>query len=115
MVVNLKGTIIQINQNRYRYDYHDFSEEDSIYSLLHSMGYQGGGDTWAGIALGILALKEPSTIPKIELDPEAGSLAVWANSQEPLLIIAKWIGEVVEDKNLLIDAIQIAENEGWME
>ncbi|MBK7076354.1 MAG: hypothetical protein IPH44_29090 [Myxococcales bacterium] len=110
----LRGTIVKAD-NRFRYDYYDVDEPDSSAEFLTASGYQGGGPSWAGIVYGLLALRQPALLPKIEFDEEADGLSVWSRTRATLLSIADVVTAAKEDPALLTAAIAEAVKAGRME
>lgn len=110
----LRGTIVKAD-NRFRYDYYDADQPDSSVEFLTASGYQGGGPSWAGVVYGLLALRQPALLPKIEFDEEADGLSVWSRTRAPLLSIADVITAAKEDPALLTAAIAEAVKAGRME
>jgi len=111
-----RGSIIEIrSQGKTRYDYDDLDEKDPHADRLRSRGYQGGGESWAGIATGLIKLRAPKLGSKLEMDPEAEGLSVWSEDRAALLSLAKLIAEAKENATLLDAAIEAAANDGEME
>lgn len=99
----------------YGYFYYDSSEADSHAPQLRAKGYQGGGDTWAGIVYGLLQLHAPGLYSKVELDPEGGGLVVWSEDREALLRLAELVAAAKDNDVLLEAAIQRALQDNRME
>lgn len=112
---DMRGTIIEISETNFRYDYYDIYEKDSHLEYLDQKGYQGGGPSWEGIIWGVLKIKTPAILEQIEFDAEGEGLAIWCNKREPLEEIAKLVAEVKMNDQLLNEAIKIAEESGIME
>lgn len=107
----MRGKIIDIYKNKYRYDYYDVYEPDTHVGYLNSRGYQGGGPTWEGIIYGALTLKSPSTLDEIRFDAEGDGLAIWSSSRDALETIGELVGELKGDEDFLKVAVERAEED----
>lgn len=105
------GQLVRVSAREFRYDY--FGTE--LAAVLQKKGYQGGGDSWAGIASGLLRSLQPDVLPRVRMDPEAGCLSIWASEPEPLQIVAALIARAVRERPLLMRAIKEAEARAEME
>src|SRR5262245_2069712 len=63
-----RGTIVEAEPGRFRYDYNDAAEPDSHVAQLQAQGYNGGAPTWDGIIHGLLTTRSPALLSKIEVD-----------------------------------------------
>jgi hypothetical protein len=113
--IAIRGSVIEIPNGDFRYDYFDINERDTNFKELIERGYQGGGPSWKGIVYGALKMSDPSIISKIRFDEEAEGLVIWCNDKETLNKIGRLIATVKSDKNLLDDCISVAEQGFKME
>jgi hypothetical protein len=113
----IRGKIIDAGGSlgRFRYDYYDGYEPDSDVGYLQSLGYQGGGPSWAGIVFGLLKLRTPATIGRVQFDEEGEGLAVWSDDREALETIGRLVAEAKTHRDLLRAAIDLAKQERRME
>jgi hypothetical protein len=110
-----RGNLFAVGQGEYAYDYYDSFEEDSIAPMLQQRGYQGGGESWAGIVYGLLKLRAPEILQQVRLDPEAGGLRIWSSNRDSLTKVAKLVTQAHGDSKLLDLAIKAAEIDSEME
>ncbi|MEM1415601.1 MAG: Imm51 family immunity protein [Myxococcota bacterium] len=99
----------------YQYSYYDGDEPDASTEALLARGLQGGGESWAGIVLGLVALRAPELADHLEIDPEADGLRVHADARTPLDAVAALVAEAKRDPALLEAAIARATADGVME
>lgn len=111
----LRGTIVRVSENELRYDYYDVDEPDSIAAALQAKGYQGGGESWAGIVHGLVMLEQPSLMSQLRFDPEGDGLAVWSNDRQALEAVAQLVTRARADAKLLEAAIAKAKADDEME
>lgn len=111
----LRGTIVRVSENEFRYDYYDVDEPDSISAALQAKGYQGGGETWAGIVHGLVMIQRPALMSQLRLDPEAEGLAVWSNDRQVLEAVAALVTRARAEPKLLDAAIAKAKADGELE
>lgn len=97
------------------YSYYDVHEPDSSYAALAAKKLQGGGESWAGIVHGLVALRAPELASKLELDPEGDGLTVRSTSRAALLKVAKLVAIAKKDEALLWEAVARARADGEME
>lgn len=111
----IRGNIIEIGENDYRFDYYDVSESDSHSDYLQKKGFQGGGYSWEGIVYGAIELSDPSILNSIRFDPEAGGLAIWSRDKTSLEKIGRLIAVVKTDNEILMECMEIAQKKLKME
>ena len=111
----LRGTIVRVSENELRYDYYDVDEPDSISAALQAKGFQGGGESWAGIVHGLVMLEQPSLMSRLRFDPEAEGLAVWSADRQSLEAVALLVTRARAEPKLLEAAIARAKADGEME
>lgn len=111
----IRGTLIRVGQTDYRLDYYDYHEQDSHAEFLNAKGYGGGGPSWLGIVYGAIKLADPTILDNIRFDDESDGLAIWSTDKESLIKIGRLISMVKTDERLLLQAIQVAEQNGQME
>jgi len=110
-----RGTIVEVAPRNFRYDYYDVHETDSSYAQLDAKGYQGGGESWAGIVRGLVSLKRPELLRALRFDPEAEGLAIWSADRSALESVAELVAAAKRDPALLQSAIDEAVRAGQME
>jgi hypothetical protein len=113
--IRIRGSVVEIPNNDFRYDYYDIHEEDSHFKQLTAKGYQGGGPTWKGIIYGALKMSDPTILSSIRFDEEAEGLAIWCRDKETLNKIGRLVAVVKLDEKLLADCIKVAESAFEME
>lgn len=99
------GQLVEVGLNQYRYDY----VGSALTPMLQKKGYQGGGESWAGIARGVMALEAPELEAEFRFDPEAGCLSLWATAAEPLRVVDTLLARVESDAGLRKRALARAE------
>jgi hypothetical protein len=90
------GQLVKVAQDLYRYDY----VGHALTPMLQKKGYQGGGESWAGIARGVMALEAPELEAEVRFDPEADCLALWATAAAPLRAVDALLARVERDATL---------------
>ena len=113
--ITIRGNIIVLSENDYRFDYYDVSESDSHSDYLQQEGYQGGGYSWEGIVYGAIKLSEPSILNSIRFDPEADGLAIWSQDRTSLEKIGRLIAVMKTDDKILIECIRVSKKRFKME
>jgi len=103
------------DRREYSYCYYDVTESDSSSQALQAQGFQAGGESWAGIVHGLIALHAPEIEPDIELDPEGDGLAVRSANRAALMTLARLVARAKKDPALLAAAIERAGLDGQME
>jgi hypothetical protein len=103
------------DRREYSYSYYDAAEPDSSSNALQAQGFQGGGESWAGIAHGLIALSAPEFMNDIELDPEADGLSVRSTNRAALMKLARLIATAKKDPALFAAAVERASLDGQME
>lgn len=99
------GQLVEVGPNQYRYDY----VGRALTPMLQKKGYQGGGESWAGIARGVMALEAPELEAELRFDPEADCLALWATAAAPLKAVDGLLARVESDADLRKRALARAE------
>lgn len=102
-------------RREHAYSYCDVLEPDSSSNALAAKKLQGGGESWAGIVHGLVALRAPALASKLELDPEGDALTVRSTSRAALLKVAKLVALAKKDEALLWEAVARARADGEME
>jgi hypothetical protein len=92
----------------YDYSYYDSAEPDSSVALLESWGLQAGGETWAGIVVGLIAPTYPKVMAHLDLDPEADGIAIRSSKRAHLMLVADRIAEAKQDPEILKAAVECA-------
>jgi hypothetical protein len=113
-----RGVLLTVETNgsvEHSYSYYDVNEPDSSADALEARGFQGGGYSWAGIVHGLVALRAPELLGKLELDPEGDGLAVRSTNRAALVTVAKLVAAAKRDETLLTEAIERARRDGEME
>jgi len=112
-----RGEIFEPNEyiSDYGIAYYDVNEADSDYDYLSSQGYQGGGPSWEGILYGLLKIKDPKLLNRIQFDAEGDGLVINGESKRDMEAISFWIDEVKADRKLMQRAIMMANIDGRME
>lgn len=105
------GRLVRVSATTHRYDYVGLA----LTPELHKKGYQGGGETWAGLARGLIALEAPALEGALRLDPEADCLAVWADDEAPLRALDALFARAQTDQRLLRRALTRAAAAGALE
>jgi Immunity protein 51 len=113
-----RGALLTFETNGrvdYSYSYYDVREPDSSVNELLALGLQAGGETWAGIIQGLVALRAPTLAKDLDFDPEADGLAVRSTSRAVLVRVAKLVAAAKRKRSLLVAAIERARLDGRME
>ena len=110
-----RGSIKEVDDGRFIYQYYDVLQPDSHMTVLQSAGFQGGGYTWEGIVYGLLKLRSSETISLVQFDAEGEGLAIWSRRRDALETISKLVSEAKTDCALLSQAIGAAERDRRME
>ena len=110
-----RGRLVASADGQFLYDYYDAHEQDSLASSLQDKGYQGGGESWAGIVYGLLKLHEPDVLQQVSFDPEADGLRIRSASRSTLTRVAELVTKAHGNPKLLAEAIEAAEADSEME
>lgn len=113
--IPIRGDVIEIPGEGFRYDYYDVMEKDSHYKKLESRGYQGGGYSWAGIIYGAMLKSDPRLLGMIRFDEEGEGLVIWSQSKPALQQIGRLVAVVKSDDKILDECIAAAESRFKME
>jgi hypothetical protein len=106
-----RGALVTLETDgrvEYSFSYYDVDEPDSSAEALQARGLQGGGETWAGIIYGLVALRAPHLSDQLELDPESDGLAVRSSERAALLEVARLVATAKRDEAVLEAAISRA-------
>lgn len=109
----IRGKIITIAPNDFRYDYYDIHEEDTHYDKLRSLGYQGGGVTWAAIIYGAIRLSDPKISDNIRFDEESDGVAIWCSDSITLTKVGRLVAFLKNNDELLLRSLE-AGKIGWL-
>jgi len=113
-----RGVIVTLEvdgRREHSYSYYDVHEADASTILLQSLGFQGGGPSWAGIIHGLVALRAPELAAHLDFDPEGDGLAVKSTRRAALQKVAKLVAAAKKDAALLSAAVERARRDGAME
>ncbi len=113
--ITIRGNLITIAENDFRFDYYDVHESDTHLDYLQNNGFQGGGYSWEGIVYGAIKLSEPSILNSIRFDPEAEGLAIWSADKSSLEKVGRLISVVKSDNEILTECINVAKKRFKME
>ena len=113
--ITIRGNIITLTENDYRFDYYDVSESDSHLDFLQKKRFQGGGYSWEGIVYGAIKLSDPSILNSIRFDSEAEGLAIWSSDKSSLEKIGRLIAVLKTDDEILLECISVAKKRFKME
>jgi hypothetical protein len=112
-----RGVVVALSRDgetSYSFSYADSFEPDPSVEWLQERGFQGSGDTWAGIVYGLVARHELALWPRLELDPESGSLSVTSRDREAVLTVARLVARAKREPAELEAAIRRAVQDGRM-
>ncbi|CAL2080852.1 hypothetical protein [Tenacibaculum sp. 190524A05c] len=112
--VPFQGKLQQEN-GKFRYDYHDVYQQDSMAKDLQASGYHGGGPSWLGIIYGAFKLCDNNLIDEIEMKVEVTGVTFWSASKEDLEKIGRVVNTIKTEDNLLQLAIDKASELGIMQ
>jgi hypothetical protein len=113
--IAIRGSIVTILNEGFRYDYYDIHEKDSHFQKLTAWGYQGGGPSWTGIIYGAIQLSDPNILAKIRFDEEAEGLIIWCGDTDILNKIGRLVAVVKSNDKILRECIEVAESRFQME
>jgi hypothetical protein len=111
----VRGRIVGASPDQLRYEYLDIEEPDSSYADLEKRGFQGGGESWAGIVEALIALEQPDLRARVRFDPEAEILVLWSRDRRALQDVARLIDAAKRDRALFERAVETARATGTME
>lgn len=111
----VRGRIVGSAPDELRYEYFDVGEPDSSAGDLQGRGFQGGGESWAGIVEGLITLQRPELRASLRLDPEGDILIVWSHDRRALQDLARLIDAAKRDRGLFERAVGAAVAAGQME
>ncbi|CAL2065010.1 hypothetical protein [Tenacibaculum sp. 190524A05c] len=112
--VPFQGKLQQEN-GKFRYDYHDVYQQDSMAKDLQASGYHGGGPSWLGIIYGAFKLCDNNLIDEIEMKVEVTGVTFWSANKEDLEKIGRVVNTIKTEDNLLQLAIDKASELGIMQ
>ncbi|WP_299628083.1 hypothetical protein [uncultured Tenacibaculum sp.] len=96
--------VLQLQGERYRYDYHDVYEKDSLAKVLQESGYHGGGPSWLGIIYGAFKVGGSDLIDNLETKVEVSGITFWSTNRDDL----EKIGRIVSLVKANDTALQLA-------
>ncbi len=99
---------LQAEDGKYRYDYHDVYQSDSIAKDLQASGYHGGGPSWLGIIYGAFKICENNLIDDLEMKVVVTGVTFWSSNKEDLEKIGRIVTIVKSDTASLQLAIDKA-------
>lgn len=106
---------LQQEAGKFRYDYHDVYQEDSLAKDLQASGYHGGGPSWLGIIYGAFKLCDNNLIDEVEMKVEVTGVTFWSANKEDLEKIGRVVGTIKTDDAILQLAIDKATELGIMQ
>jgi hypothetical protein len=106
---------LQQESGKFRYDYHDVYQEDSLAKDLQASGYHGGGPSWLGIIYGAFKLCDNNLIDEVEMKVEVTGVTFWSANKEDLEKIGRVVGTIKTDDAILQLAIDKATELGIMQ
>ncbi len=106
---------LQQEAGKFRYDYHDVYQEDSLAKDLQASGYHGGGPSWLGIIYGAFKLCDNNLIDEVEMKVEVTGVTFWSANKEDLEKIGRVVGTIKADDAILQLAIDKATELGIMQ
>lgn len=105
--ITVKGKL-QAEKGKYRYDYHDVYQQDSMAKDLQASGYHGGGPSWLGIIYGAFKICDSNLIDDLEMKVEVTGVTFWSPNKEDLEKIGRIVNIVKSDNACLQLAIDKA-------
>ncbi len=99
---------LQAETGKYRYDYHDVYQSDSLAKDLQASGYHGGGPSWLGIIYGAFKVCENNLIDDLEMKVEVTGVTFWSKNKEDLEKIGRVVSIIKSDSASLQLAIDKA-------
>lgn len=112
--VPFQGKLQQEN-GKFRYDYHDVYQSDSLAKDLQASGYHGGGPSWLGIIYGAFKLCDNNLIDEIEMKVDVTGVTFWSANKEDLDKIGRIVSTIKTNDELLQLAIDKANELGIMQ
>ncbi|AUC15285.1 hypothetical protein BTO06_09100 [Tenacibaculum sp. SZ-18] len=106
---------LQQEAGKFRYDYHDVYQENSLAKDLQASGYHGGGPSWLGIIYGAFKLCDNNLIDNVEMKVEVTGVTFWSASKEDLEKIGRVVASIKGDDAILQLAIDKATELGIMQ
>lgn len=99
---------LQAEEGKYRYDYHDIYQKDSLAKDLQASGYHGGGPSWLGIIYGAFKICESDLIDSLEMKVEVTGVTFWSTKKEDLEKVGRVVSVIKTDNTSLQLAIDKA-------
>ncbi|WP_299682274.1 hypothetical protein [uncultured Tenacibaculum sp.] len=96
--------VLQQQNGKFRYDYHDIYEKDSLAKDLQASGYHGGGPSWLGIIYGAFKVGGSDLIDGLEMNVEVSGITFWSANRDDL----EKIGRIVSLVKTKDGALQMA-------
>ncbi len=106
---------LQQESGKFRYDYHDVYQKDSLAKDLQASGYHGGGPSWLGIIYAAFKLCENNLIDEIEMKVEVTGVTFWSANKEDLEKIGRIVSTIKGNDTVLQLAIDKATELGIMQ
>lgn len=106
---------LQQEAGKFRYDYHDVYQKDSLAKDLQASGYHGGGPSWLGIIYGAFKLCDNNLIDEVEMKVEVTGVTFWSANKEDLEKIGRVVRTIKTDDAILQLAIDKATELGIMQ
>ncbi len=92
---------LQEENGKFRYDYHDVYQSDSLAKDLQASGYHGGGPSWLGIIYGAFQICENNLIEALEMKVEVTGVTFWSPNKEDLEKIGRVVGIIKSNDAVL--------------
>ncbi|WP_408040172.1 hypothetical protein [Tenacibaculum amylolyticum] len=105
--VKVQGKLQEEN-GKFRYDYHDIYQEDSLAKDLQASGYHGGGPSWLGIIYGAFKLCGNDLIDNLEMKVEVTGVTFWSTNKEDLEKIGRVVSLIKSNDAVLQASIDKA-------
>lgn len=99
---------LQEENGKFRYDYHDVYQSDSVAKDLQASGYHGGGPSWLGIIYGAFKVCDNNLIDDLEMKVEVTGVTFWSTNKEDLEKIGRIVSTIKSDNTVLQLAIDKA-------
>lgn len=100
--------MLQQQNGKFRYDYHDVYEKDSLAKDLQASGYHGGGPSWLGIIYGAFKVGGSNLIDDLEMNVEVSGITFWSPNRDDLEKIGRIVSLVKSNDKALQLAIDKA-------
>ncbi|TYP98768.1 hypothetical protein C7447_10283 [Tenacibaculum adriaticum] len=111
--IEIRGKL-QMENEKFRFDYHDLYQKDSQAKFLQEKGYHGGGPSWLGIIYGAFKMCDSDLIDNIEMKVEVTGITFWSAKKEELDKIGRVVSVLKSDETILLEAIEYAKEYDMM-